>query len=144
VFNALLGRGRATIEKEGGDMRKQYHPVPSDGGLRIWDVDRLLRLAANLPERWVPLAEISELDEVRCFDGEKDLPTCRAVLDHMRLVQQADISFPILLGSDGRVMDGMHRVLKVALQGGSEIAVKRFPVDPEPDYVGISLGDLPY
>jgi hypothetical protein len=45
-------------------MRKQYHPVHSGDGLLVWDVDRLLRLAANLPERWLPLAEISELDDL--------------------------------------------------------------------------------
>ncbi len=125
-------------------MRKQYHPLPSEDGLRVWDVDRLVMLSAGLPERWIPLSEIWELDEVRWFDGEKELPTCRAMLDHMQLVLKADTSLPILLGSDGRVMDGMHRVLKVALDGGSEIAAKQFAVDPEPDYVGVSLDDLPY
>jgi hypothetical protein len=140
----LLGGVRANIGTTGGFMRKQYHPLPSEDGLRVWDVDRLVMLSAGLPERWIPLSEIWELDEVRWFDGEKELPTCRAMLDHMQLVLKADTSFPILLGSDGRVMDGMHRVLKVALDGGSEIAAKQFAVDPEPDYVGVSLDDLPY
>ena len=62
----------------------------------------------------------------------------------MRLVLEADATFPILLGSDGRVMDGMHRVLKVALEGGSEIPAKQFTVDPEPDHIGVRLEDLPY
>ena len=90
------------------------------------------------------MKEIWELDENRWFDDEKEPPTCRAVLEHLRLVLEADESFPILLGSDGRVMDGMHRVLKVALKGGSEIEAKQFVVDPEPDYVGVNLDDLPY
>ena len=125
-------------------MRKQYHPVPSEDGLRIWDVDRLADLAKELPTRKVPLDEIWEIDEVRWFDGDKELPTCRAILEHMRLVMDSDTSFPILLGSDGRVMDGMHRVIKVALEGGKEVEAKQFLVDPEPDYVGVSLDDLPY
>jgi len=41
-------------------------------------------------------------------------------------------------------MDGMHRILKVALEGGTEIEAKQFAVDPEPDFVGVSLDDLPY
>ena len=125
-------------------MRKQYHPIPSENGLRVWDVDRLVRLSAELPLRRVPLNEIWELDEIRWFDDDKEPPTCRAVLEHMRLVLESDVSLPILLGSDGRVMDGMHRVLKVALKGGSEIEAKQFVVDPEPDYIGVSLDDLPY
>ncbi len=80
---------------------------------------------------------------MRWFD-EEEPPTCRAILDHMRLVMDADTSFPILLGSDGRVMDGMHRVLKVALAGGTQILAKRFNPDPDPDYIGVSLNDLPY
>jgi len=125
-------------------MRKQYHPVPSEDGLRVWDVDRLVELAGELPTRRVPLKEIWELDEVRWFDGDKEPPTCRAILEHMRLVMDSDTSFPILLGSDGRVMDGMHRVIKVALEGGTEIEAKQFLDDPEPDYVGVNLDDLPY
>ena len=62
----------------------------------------------------------------------------------MRLVMDANPSYPILLGEDGRVMDGMHRILKVALEGGAEIEAKQFAVDPEPDFVGVSLDDLPY
>lgn len=125
-------------------MRKQYHPKNADDGLRVWDVDRLVRLSEELPSRWVPLSEIWELDEIRWFGPDGERPTCRAVLEHMRLALASDTSFPILLGSDGRVMDGMHRILKVALEGGAEIEAKQFAVDPEPDFVGVSLDDLPY
>ena len=125
-------------------MRKQYHPRRVGDNLLVWDVDRLVKLAEELPERRVPLASIWELDEVRWFDGGKQLPTCRALLEHMRLVMDADPTFPILLGEDGRVMDGMHRVLKVALEGGGEIAAKRFQTDPEPDYMNVNLNELPY
>jgi hypothetical protein len=30
---------------------------------------------------------------------------------------EADLAFPIILSSDGRVMDGMHRVTKAATEG---------------------------
>ena len=125
-------------------MRRQYHPMPSEDGLRVWDVDRLVRLSAGLPSRRIPLRDIWELDEVRWFNREGERPTCRAVLEHMRLVLASDTSFPVLLGSDGRVMDGMHRILKVALEGEAECEAKQFAVDPEPDYIGVSLDDLPY
>jgi len=124
-------------------MRKQYHPMKTDEGLFVWDVDRLVRLAEGLPTRNVPLSSIWELDEVRWF-GDEEAPTCRALLAHMRLVLEADATFPIILGSDGRVMDGMHRVLKVALQGDAEVPAKQFDVDPEPDYIDVRLEDLPY
>lgn len=125
-------------------MRKQYHPKECEDGVRIWDVDRLVELSASLPEISVRLDAIWELDEVRWFDDAKHRPTCRELLDHIRLVNEADTSFPILLGEDGRVMDGMHRALRVALDGGDEIRAKRFPVDPEPDYMDVDLDELPY
>ncbi len=125
-------------------MRKQYHPLPSEEGLRVWDVDRLIELAEELPVELVRVNEIWELDEVRWFVEEQHPPTCRAVLEHMRLVLEADPSYPILLGEDGRVMDGMHRILKVALEGRDTIPAKRFERDPEPDYIGVELDELPY
>ena len=75
-------------------MRKQYHPMKGEDGLRVWDVDRLLRLSAELPTRRVPLSEIWELDDIRWFDTTGERPTCRAVLEHMRLVLASDTVCP--------------------------------------------------
>lgn len=54
----------------------------------------------------------------------------------MRLVEQADLSFPIILSATGAVMDRRHRVARAVLLGHSEITAVRFETDPEPDYVG--------
>lgn len=125
-------------------MRKQYHLRPSPSGLLAWDVDRLIGLTAALPRVEVPLAEIRELDEPYWFDGEGDLATCRAVADHARLIAGTDLRHPIILGADGRVMDGMHRVAKAYLEGRETILAVRLDADPEPDYVGIDADALPY
>lgn len=76
--------------------------------------------------------------------GEDERPTCRRVLDHMRLIGEVDPSYPIILGADGRVMDGMHRVAKALLEGRREIEAVRFARDPAPDFVGVAPRDLPY
>jgi len=36
-------------------MQKHYHPVPSEDGLQIWDVDRFVELTRDLPVEEVPL-----------------------------------------------------------------------------------------
>ena len=123
-------------------MRKQYYFRPSDRGLVAWDVDRLIRLSSRLPRRSVPLARIGELDEVWCGDDEP--PTWRAMLDHIRLIDEADPSFPIILAANGRVMDGMHRVAKAVREGRREIEAVQFTEDPAPDHVGRGPGGLPY
>ena len=90
------------------------------------------------------LSSIHELDEVYWFDGAIERPTCRKVLEHMRLINEVDLSHPIILGADGRVMDGMHRVAKTLLEGRAVIEAVKFELDPDPDYVGRSPEDLPY
>lgn len=123
-------------------MRKQYYFRPSSRGLLAWDVDRLVRLARNLPRKQIPLSNIRELDEV--WFGEDERPTWRAMLEHVKLIDEADLSFPIILSSVGAVMDGMHRVVKAALQGRTEIEAVQFEEDPEPDHVGLGPKELPY
>ena len=125
-------------------MRRQYHFRPSASGLRAWDVSRLVALAKHLPRCRVELASIRELDEAYWFSGGSSDATCRAVVEHARLIDEADASFPIILSSDGRVMDGMHRVGKALLKGLPTIEAVRFEHDPEPDYVGVDPDELPY
>ena len=123
-------------------MRKQYYFRPSSQGVLAWDVDHLIRLSRNLPRKRVPLAQIHELDEV--WFGEHERPTWRAMLGHIRLIEEADLAFPIILASDGRVMDGMHRVAKAVLQVREAIEAVQFEQDPEPDHVGLGPRDVSY
>ena len=124
-------------------MRKQYNFWPGPSGLDAWDVDRLIRLSAGLPVLKVPLSSVGEIDSDYWFkDGQA--PTVRAVVEHVRLMQEADLSFPVILAADGRVMDGMHRLAKALLLGHKTVDAVRFPTTPDPDYSGISPQDLPY
>ena len=123
-------------------MRKQYYFRPSPRGLLAWDVDRLIRLSAAFPRKRVPLHAIRELDEA--WFGENERGTWRAMIDHIRLIEQADLSFSIILSSNGVVMDGMHRAAKAALIGHDAIDAVQFEQDPEPDHVGVEPEALPY
>lgn len=123
-------------------LRKQYYFRPSSRGLLAWSVDRLIQLSDHLPRKRVPLDDIRELDED--WFGEDERPTWRAMLEHVRLMEEADLSFPIILSANGDVMDGMHRVAKAALQGRSGIDAVQFEEDPEPDHVGLGPNELPY
>src|SRR5687767_11001747 len=96
-------------------MRKQYFFRPSNQGLLAWDVDHLIQLSNNLPKKRIPLSSIRELDQVWASDDQHQ--TWRGLLEHLKLIDQADLSFPIILSASGEVMDGMHRVVKAARQG---------------------------
>jgi hypothetical protein len=125
-------------------MRKQYHFRPTPDGVLVWDIDRLVALSAGFPSRPVPLTAIRELDEPFWFSSSGAEATCRAITDHARLIQAADISFPIILSSDGRIMDGMHRVAKALMLGHQTIEAVQFRTDPEPDFRNVRPEDLPY
>jgi hypothetical protein len=125
-------------------MRTQYHFRPSPRGLYAWNVQRLIEQSSVLPRERVPLSAIRELDEPY-WAGEKDRQlTCRQITGHARLMLDCDLAFPVILSSDGGVMDGMHRICKALLEGRSDVEAVRFKVDPEPDYIGVQPDDLPY
>lgn len=126
-------------------MRAQYHFRRTELGLCAWEVRRLVELTRALPVERVPLAAIRELDEGYWADGGRQAMTCRVVVEHARLMLDCELRYPVILSSDGRVMDGMHRVCRALLEGLSTIEAVRFEVDPEPDYVGVTDPDaLPY
>jgi hypothetical protein len=123
-------------------MRKQYYFRPSPAGLQAWDVDRLIALTKDLPRRDVALEELGELDRPWSGDGEQQ--TWRELVEHMRWIEQADLSFPIILAANGEVMDGRHRIAKAALAGYATITAVQFEEDPPPDHIGRGPADLPY
>jgi hypothetical protein len=127
-------------------MRKQYHLRPSPRGLLAWDVHRLITLTETqaLPHISIPIASIRELDECFWFQDENALPTCRAIAGHAKLIGETDLAYPIILSSDGRVMDGMHRVAKALMLEHANITAVQFLEDPEPDYIGVPEEKLPY
>lgn len=125
-------------------MRPQYHFRRSPQGLCAWSVRRLVELSRDLPRERVLLSAIRELDEPYWSNQGTQSLTCRDVVDHAHLMLECDLAYPIILSSDGRVMDGMHRVCKALFENRTEIDAVRFVHDPEPDYIGVHLNDLPY
>ena len=125
-------------------MRKQYHFRPSKNGYFAWDIDRLVELSRDFERKLVTLDTIKELDENFWFGSEDDVPTCRAIVNHMRLIEEVNLSYPIILSAEGRVMDGMHRVSKALLEGEEQIQAVQFTETPEPDYENVLPDELPY
>jgi hypothetical protein len=125
-------------------VRKQYHFWPAEAGFDAWDVGRLIALSRDLPVQTVAVDSIGEVDTAYRFEGITVAPTVRNVVEHARLMLAADLSYPVILGHDGRVMDGMHRIARAMLEGVTEVSAVRFPGPLEPDYRGIQPDQLPY
>jgi len=122
--------------------RKQFHFRPSERGLCAWDIDRLIELTQDLPVEQVCLTAIREVETNYWFAHHSE-PTVRVIVEHMRMANEADLSYPIIIDGDGRIMDGMHRVVKALLEGRPTVAARRLSSIPDPDYVGVHPDDLP-
>ena len=91
----------------------------------------------------VALSDIRELKEVYWF-GLGAPPIMEDIVQHAKQIFQADISFPIILCPEGRVMDGMHRVCKASIDGHKFISAVRLTELHKSDYVGKQPHELPY
>ena len=66
------------------------------------------------------------------------------MLQHMQLIEECDLSYPIILDSAGRVMGGMHRICRAIRDGHASIDAKQFVHDSTPDFINCEPEDLPY
>lgn len=111
-------------------MQKHSRPVPE--GRAFWYTERLWALAQGLPVEDVAIERIREFEQ-NCWFSEP--PSCREVAEHARRILEADLERPVILSSDGGLMDGGHRIAKAWLDGHKTVKARRFERDPEPDYI---------
>jgi len=108
---------------------------PEDGNpLRYWYIDDLIEASRELPTIQVNIEELGELDRVAWYGENRHQGrlTVRQVADHMKKIQEADLSCPIILSADGKLLDGFHRVAKAYHLGIAILPAKRFLADPPP------------
>lgn len=97
--------------------------VFSDGNRR-WRITRLIKLAEELKPFKIPMKHFN-------FANLKpNIHTMQHFVENVRAVNDADLSFPIILDEEGFVMDGRHRVAKAILTGEKYILAVRFKETP--------------
>lgn len=94
-------------------------------GRHSWSVSRLFELVRELPVMEVPL------NHLHLYYTYEKL-TLRDMVMHMKAVNEADLSMPIILDEDGELMDGRHRLMKAMLAGAGTIKAVRFDENPPP------------
>jgi hypothetical protein len=103
-----------------------YSDQESHLGNSSWGVPRLIALSADLPTISVPLDALNLAQTVYTC-------TMRQLVTEIVAIQNADLSYPILLSEDGEIFDGRHRIMKALSLGHSHIDAKRFNTNPKPD-----------
>jgi hypothetical protein len=127
----------------GGDPRSAYHFWPGMTGFDAWRVDRLIDLSREFPVEDVELESIRDVDSINGFEGQDAVPPVKSIGDHLRMIQEADPSVPVILAPDGRVMDGMHRIVRATVEGRTTIKAVRFTTLPPPDFTDCDPQQLP-
>jgi len=108
----------------------------SDAG-QTWSVADIWLASEALPVEEVSLASLDAealLDSTSwSVDGGEAVPlTCREILGHAQRLEDADLSYPVILTPDGVIADGCHRILKAQRLGNQTIRVVRLREMPTP------------
>jgi hypothetical protein len=85
----------------------------------------LFELSRDLPVMVIPL------DHLNVYHNYEKL-TLREMVMHIKAVNNADLSKPIILDEDGEIMDGRHRIMKAMLTGEETVKAVRFDENPSP------------
>ena len=94
-------------------------------GRHHWSVSRLFELSKDLPVMEIPL------DHLSVWHNYTKL-TMRELVMHIKAIESADLSKPIILDEDGEIMDGRHRIMKCMWKGIPTIKAVRFDENPAP------------
>jgi hypothetical protein len=97
-------------------------------------IESIWAAAERLPTEDLSVDDVRELDRV-CWFSEVwgKPPTCRAVIEHCKRMIAAALSYPVILSPKGEVLDGVHRVAKAMLAGGTKVRAVRLTQMPAPD-----------
>ena len=100
--------------------------------IRVWRVSRLWELASGV-ETIERSMDDFDLNTLLWPDHHRGM-TVATFMHHCRRCRNVDVSFPIILSSDGIIMDGMHRLVALGIERAEFVPTIQFEEDPEPDY----------
>ncbi|WP_308635723.1 hypothetical protein [Paenibacillus silvisoli] len=111
---------------------KHKHGRLINGKRHIWDVEKLWALSESLPVHTIKIDSIKELDQDCWFADSRSapVPSIRNVALHCKRIINANMAYPIILCSDGQLIDGGHRIAKALIDGKSEIHAVFIPLPP--------------
>lgn len=114
------------------NLIKEFHKPATQMsilGNHKWSIPRLFELSKDLEVMDIPLKHLT-------ISYKYENVTLREMVGHIKAVNEADLSFPIILDEEGDVMDGRHRIMKAILNGHETIKAVRFEDNPNPCQVG--------
>lgn len=100
-----------------------------------WKARTLWKLSEAMPVEHVALDSFDwENDNFQCNSLSNPL-LWRDIGEQTKRILATDLHYPIIIGEDGNIMDGMHRVLKCYVFGLPTVKAVRFKKNPPPDRI---------
>lgn len=106
--------------------------VSPDRGEECWEVPVLWEAAKGLTPETVELAILNEVTDPNFWICHWRDPTHPRVTPELARIEAADLSYPVIFHPAGWLMDGMHRVAKTLMSGGTTVQAVRFTQDTLP------------
>lgn len=101
-----------------------------------WQVEKLIVASGKLPIQEMEVSELLPRIANGSWYGPIEKPTIGSILVHIERAIKADLTCPIILAADGKIMDGSHRLIGASIKGINRIPTVQFETDPPPDYIG--------
>jgi len=101
----------------------------------FWLVEGLIEKSVGLPVFEANVSELLAKIGGGTWFGKDEKVTIQLILNHIDRALKADLTFPIILSADGKVMDGSHRIVSAYIKGIESISAVQFETDPNPDYI---------
>lgn len=101
--------------------------VEGDDG-KVWIVVDLIERAKDLPVEEIPIDHLA----INFNIGNMKV---RDFVAHMKLILEADMSYPIILDDEACMFDGRHRMARALLEEHKTIKAVRFEEDPPATYM---------
>jgi hypothetical protein len=124
----LLKTRISELEKSEANSRWIKHNVFINKKGDVWEVDKLIEATQHFEVKRFDVNKI-DLDDALEWTNNN----VRDMIKHYQRIVGADIGIPIILRSDGLVMDGWHRIIR-AIAECHPLNYVQFEVDPPPDY----------
>ena len=98
-------------------------------GGRRWLMANLIAMSKDLEVFDLPLIGLDLLV------SPWECASVASFIYHVQRVQDCDLKHPVILGAEGQLMNGWHRICKAILQGDETIKAVRFETTPGADIV---------
>ena len=86
-----------------------------DGKRHIWLIHNLHSYCKSFPVQQIDITLLQNNLELNLWFDESEEPTINAILIHIKRIQNADTNYPIIVGPNYVIMDGLHRLVKAIL-----------------------------